>query len=179
MVRRLCASRRRRNLVASGRLRPRSWRRPARPCRGRRVVVRGRPCYRFPAHRPRSRFIRPRNRLAAATVLFVAAAWPAAAQEGSYWGAVAIGEGDAWAFAINLPNREAARAAALGNCQGKCGRVLTFFRACGAYATAPRGAFAWAVSPLKDDAQSRALLECNTLSRSGPCRVRAWACTDR
>jgi hypothetical protein len=107
------------------------------------------------------------------------AASPAPAQQGSYWGAVAIGEGDAWAFAINLPNRESARAAALGNCQGRCGRVLTFFRACGAYATAPRGAYAWAVSPLKDDAQNRALLECNALSRSGACRMRAWACTDR
>lgn len=104
---------------------------------------------------------------------------PAAAEDGAYWGAVAIGEGEAWAFAINLPNREAARAAALGNCQGRCGRVLTFYRACGAYAVAPRQGFAWAVSPIRDDAQNRALLECNALSRTGPCRLRAWACTDR
>ncbi len=111
--------------------------------------------------------------LAAGALSVVAA--PASAHH--LWGAVAYGNGGAWAYAYDFPTRYAAEQAALQRCGGRCARTLTFTNGCGAYAVAANGAYGWGTDYNKDPAIQRAMYECGI--RGPSCQLRVWSCTTR
>lgn len=92
---------------------------------------------------------------------------------GDCWGAVAFGPNGAWAYSVNEPSREAASQSALGQCGGKCERVLTFHNSCGAYAAGDDG-YGWGNAQSREAAEERALQECGA-----GCTIRVWGCTTR
>ena len=96
---------------------------------------------------------------------------------GDCWGAVAYNEAGAWAWRVNYPSREAARLAVNRACGGRCTHVLTFHNTCGAYASAPNGAYGWGSHPDAGVARGEALRQCRM--RSGGCSLRVWGCTTR
>lgn len=97
---------------------------------------------------------------------------PALAQD--HWGAVAAGSGDTMVQAIGLPNRAAARAAALRDCRGRCRYLVTFYRSCAAIATGTR-AYGWAAGGSLHDSAAHALRFCGR--RTDDCRLRVVACS--
>jgi hypothetical protein len=92
---------------------------------------------------------------------------------GNCWGAVAFGPGGVWTYSVNEPSRAAAQQSALGQCGGRCERVLTFQNSCGAYA-ASADSYGWGNASTREDAEERALQECGA-----GCTVRVWGCTTR
>lgn len=108
--------------------------------------------------------------LSLAALVFVAAS--ARAQD--HWGAVAAGPDGASAQAVAQPSREAARAAAIKGCGGRCTHLVTFYRACGAIAIRT-GGFGWAVSATAKEAGDGAVRFC--AQRGEDCSVRIAACS--
>jgi len=108
-----------------------------------------------------------------ALVLVAAAPIPAAAQ--NHWGAIAASQDGAAAQAIEQASRDAARAAAIKNCQGRCTYLVTFYRACAAIATDGSGGYGWAAGPSVEETGERALRFCGQRHRD--CRLRIVACS--
>jgi len=96
---------------------------------------------------------------------------------GNCWGAVAYSEAGAWAWRVNYPTRAIASQAAQTACRGACTHVLTFQNTCGAYASAPNGAYGWGTHPDARIARGEALRQCRI--RAGGCSLRVWGCTTR
>lgn len=103
---------------------------------------------------------------------------PAAAQNEWKWGAIAYGTQDGVAgWAVDYPNAEEAREAALERCGGRCTRTITFRHSCAAVARTPAGHWDSADNPWQGRAVIHALARCE---RSGPgCILVVWACTRR
>ena len=109
-----------------------------------------------------------------AAALFAAiGALPAAAQ--NHWGAVAASPGGAAAQAIEQPSRDAARTAAVKNCQDRCSYIVTFYRACAAIATGGTGGYGWAAGSSVEETGERALRFC--AQRNKDCQLRIVACS--
>lgn len=97
-------------------------------------------------------------------------------QVGDCWGAVAFGEGGAWAYSVNESSREAASASAQAQCGSRCSNVLTFHNSCGAYASGD-SAYGWGNASSREAAEDMALQQCS--ARTSNCDVRVWGCTTR
>lgn len=108
-----------------------------------------------------------------ALTLAAAGPMPAAAQ--NHWGAIAAAPDGAAAQAIEQANRNAARAAAIKNCQGRCTYLVTFYRACAAIATDGSAGYGWAAGASVAETGERALRFC--AQRHRDCRLRIVACS--
>src|SRR5689334_19321238 len=111
--------------------------------------------------------------MAALTVLVITAA-PAPAFAA---GAFAMGKCGAYGRAYDYPAEDAARAAALKQCQGDCEAII-MRRACAAFAidmTNPCGPHGYAVRPQISNSLNEATRECYKFGGK-ECVIRAWAC---
>ena len=92
-------------------------------------------------------------------------------------GAFAIGKCGAYGQAYDYPGEDAARAAALKQCNGDC-KTITMKRACAALSvdmTNPCGAHGYAVKPHISSSLNEATRECYKFGGK-ECVIRAWAC---
>ena len=92
-------------------------------------------------------------------------------------GAFAIGKCGAYGQAFDYPAEDAARAAALRQCQGAC-EAITMRRACAAFSidmTNPCGPHGYAVRPRISASLNEATRECYKFGGK-ECVIRAWAC---
>ncbi|MFZ4556142.1 MAG: DUF4189 domain-containing protein [Pseudanabaena sp.] len=108
----------------------------------------------------------------AATFLLVEGIGASAAMAGE-WGAVATGPNRAYGWAVDYPTEEAAKAAALSNCEGGCTDGVSFHNSCASIATGG-GYFGWATSASKSTAISNAINECGG---SSVCSTKVWGCS--
>ena len=95
-------------------------------------------------------------------------------------GAFAFGKCGAYGQAHDYPAEDAARAAALRQCQGDC-EAVTMKRACAAFSidmTNPCGAHGYAVRPQISNSLNEATRECYKFGGK-ECVIRAWACDGR
>lgn len=97
-------------------------------------------------------------------------------KEWTDWGAVALGPGGAYGFALHTDTGSDAERAARAACHSACTRVLAFHDGCGAVAMGRKGVGAWAFGASADEARQHAIELC-TLDAEG-CRIRAQGCTD-
>ena len=95
------------------------------------------------------------------------------------YGAIAYsGSSDRCGVSFNLRSRADAEKRAISECgESDCEVKVWFRNGCGALATGSDGSIGWAWSGNKAGAEKNALHECG--KRSGGCRVRCWACSDR
>ncbi|WP_407151718.1 DUF4189 domain-containing protein [Bradyrhizobium sp. ORS 86] len=103
---------------------------------------------------------------------FVSKAWAA--------GAFAVGKCGAYGQAYDYPAEQAARAAALKQCQGDC-TAVTMKRACAALSidmANPCGAHGYAVAPKISSSLNAATRKCYEYGGK-ECVIRAWACDAR
>ena len=110
--------------------------------------------------------------LTVAGARFVTQSWAA--------GAFAVGKCGAYGQAYDYPAEEAARAAALKQCQGDCEAVI-MRHACAAFSidmTNPCGAHGYAVRPQISSSLNEATRECYKFGGK-ECVIRAWACDGR
>jgi hypothetical protein len=92
-------------------------------------------------------------------------------------GAFAIGKCGAYGQAYDYPAENAARAAALKQCNGDC-KAVTMKRACAAFSVDmanPCGAHGYAVKPHISSSLNEATRECYKYGGK-ECVIRAWAC---
>jgi hypothetical protein len=95
-------------------------------------------------------------------------------------GAFAFGKCGAYGQAYDYPAEDAARAAALKQCQGDC-EAITMKRACAAFSvdmTNPCGAHGYAVRSQISSSLNEATRECYKFGGK-ECVIRAWACDGR
>ena len=93
-------------------------------------------------------------------------------------GAFAIGKCGAYGQAYDYRAEDAARAAALKQCQGGDCKTITMKRACAAFAidaANPCGAHGYAVRPKISNSLNEATRECYRFGGK-ECVIRAWAC---
>ncbi|MGE3149542.1 MAG: DUF4189 domain-containing protein [Pseudorhodoplanes sp.] len=112
-------------------------------------------------------------RAALAAALFFSILPPAQAA-----GALAVGECGAFGHAYDYPTLDAARAAALAQCEGRCKVVAVTRRGCLAYAIDSGnvcGAYGYASRPRLGRAQNEALKACFDYGGK-TCVIRAFAC---
>ena len=112
-----------------------------------------------------------------AGLMVLAAAAPA---PGIAAGAFAIGKCGAYGQAYDYPAEDAARAAALKQCQGACEAVI-MHHACAAFSidmTNPCGPHGYAVRPQISNSLNEATRECYKFGGK-ECVIRAWACDGR
>ncbi|AXS39093.1 DUF4189 domain-containing protein [Breoghania sp. L-A4] len=110
--------------------------------------------------------------LAALAVLVAAAA--AAERHGSLAYRADTG---AFGYSHDFNNPRDADRRALQECGRGCSIVVRFKNGCGAYASAPNGAYGWGVGPTRDAAEYTAFDECD--SRAPGCEIRVWGCNTR
>jgi Domain of unknown function (DUF4189) len=118
-----------------------------------------------------------RGRAIVALVALTASLVPAASFAA---GAFAFGKCGAYGQAHDYPAEDAARAAALRQCQGDC-EAVTMKRACAAFSidmTNPCGAHGYAVRPQISNSLNEATRECYKFGGK-ECVIRAWACDGR
>ncbi len=92
-------------------------------------------------------------------------------------GALAVGHGSHYGWAVDKATQAEADEAALSHCTGECTVVYQFEHTCAAFAQEDGkddGATGWAHADSEDDAQAKALAECN--SRGSNCVIRVWGC---
>ena len=92
-------------------------------------------------------------------------------------GSFAIGKCGAYGQAYDYPAENAARAAALKQCNGDC-KAVTMKRACAAFSVDmanPCGAHGYAVKPHISSSLNEATRECYKYGGK-ECVIRAWAC---
>jgi Domain of unknown function (DUF4189) len=92
-------------------------------------------------------------------------------------GAFAVGKCGAYGQAYDYAGEDAARIAALRQCQGEC-TTITMKRACAAFAidmTNPCGPHGYAVRPQISSSLNEATRECYKYGGK-ECVIRAWAC---
>jgi len=109
----------------------------------------------------------------AATFLLVEG-FGAGAAMADEWGAVATGPNGAYGWAVNYPTENAAKAAALSNCESGCtDGGVSFQNSCASIATGG-GYFGWATSSSKSTAIEKAIANCG-----GPniCATKVWGCS--
>jgi Domain of unknown function (DUF4189) len=118
-----------------------------------------------------------RGRVIVALVALTASSAPAPSFAA---GAFAFGKCGAYGQAHDYPAEDAARAAALRQCQGDC-EAVTMKRACAAFSidmTNPCGAHGYAVRPQISNSLNEATRECYKFGGK-ECVIRAWACDGR
>ena len=92
-------------------------------------------------------------------------------------GAFAMGKCGAYGQAFDYPAEDAARAAALKQCQGDC-EAVTMRHACAAFSidmSNPCGPHGYAVRPQISSSLNEATRECYKFGGK-ECVIRAWAC---
>jgi hypothetical protein len=92
-------------------------------------------------------------------------------------GAFALGQCGAYGFSYDYPQAEAARAAAVQQCEGDC-TIVPVARACAAFAVDGAnacGAYGYAIAPKLGAAQNTALRQCHGYG-GRDCVIRAWIC---
>jgi len=95
-------------------------------------------------------------------------------------GAFAMGKCGAYGQAFDYPAEDAARAAALKQCQGDC-EAVTMRHACAAFSidmSNPCGPHGYAVRPQISSSLNEATRECYKFGGK-ECVIRAWACDGR
>lgn len=92
------------------------------------------------------------------------------------WGAVVIGPGGAYGWAVNMATEWEAEQQALAGCEGYCTEGFTFYDTCGAIAVTGDYWY-FGTGFTQGIAEDEALDACE--SDSGyACEIQVWACTD-
>jgi hypothetical protein len=97
------------------------------------------------------------------------------------FGAIAYGTGSqAFGYAYQSPNEDAASSIALSNCKkhgDDCKLVLNFSNSCGAVAAvAQSGSFSIGQGANKEQAQFMAVANCKKDGGGDGCQVKVWSC---
>ena len=112
----------------------------------------------------------------AAVLACVGAAAQAGACGYAYcWGAVTIGPGGAWGYAVGQANEQTAVNMAAQGCQYNCTDTYTFANACAASAVGNNGYVGWGEAQSRWDAEALAMGYC--AQGSGGCGIQVWACS--
>lgn len=112
----------------------------------------------------------------AALALLLALPGTAMAQSGVNWGAIVVGPGGAYGWAINMATEWDAEQQAFANCGGACTDGYTFYDTCAAIAV--NGDY-WYIGEgfMQAIAEEEALVNCEAETGFG-CVINVWACTD-
>lgn len=109
-----------------------------------------------------------------ATAFLLVEGFSAGAAIAGEWGAVATGPNGAYGWAVNYSSEEAAKAAALSNCEGSCtDGGVSFKNTCASIALGG-GYFGWATSTSKSTAINSAIEHCGG---ANVCATKVWGCS--